>query len=184
MNICVFCGSAAGLHPEYAEAARHLGKLLARGGHTLIYGGGKVGLMGILADAALAQGGRVIGIIPDFLVEKEVGHHALTQLMVVGTMHERKRKMADLADAFVILPGGWGTLDETAEMLTWKQLGLIRQPLCILNIRGYFDDLLRQMDRMVEEGFLRPVYRNMIGLGKNSEEVLHYLASSIGNPTC
>lgn len=122
---------------------------------TLVYGGGNIGLMGILADQIMSNGGKVIGVIPDFLMQKEVGHTGLTQLEVVGSMHERKRRMADLADAFIALPGGWGTLDELAEILTWKQLNLIQASVGILNINHYFDSLISQMQTMVQEGFLQ-----------------------------
>lgn len=179
MNICIFCGSAAGYDSAFAEAARITGHLIAAQQHTLIYGGGNIGLMGIVADAVLQKGGSVIGVIPEFLLEKEVGHTGLTRLIVVKTMHERKQKMADLADAFIMLPGGWGTLDETAEILTWKQLGLIRQPVAILNSNGFYDPLIHQMDVMVEQGFLKPVYRDMIFIGRTPEEVLHQLTSRI-----
>ncbi len=154
MNICVFCGSGMGRNPIYADAARTLGRLMAQHQSTLIYGGGNIGLMGTVADAVMAGGGKVIGVIPDFLMQKEVGHKGLTQLEVVGSMHERKRRMADLADAFVALPGGWGTLDELAEILTWRQLGLVKAPVAILNTNHYFDTLLKQMEVMVIEGFL------------------------------
>lgn len=154
MNICVFCGSGVGNNSIYADAAHELGVLLAKDDHTLIFGGGNIGLMGILADSVLKANGRVIGVIPDFLMKKEVGHPGLSQLEVVSSMHERKRRMADLADAFLVLPGGWGTLDETAEILTWKQLGLVDQPVGILNLNGFFDTLLTQMNIMVKEGFL------------------------------
>jgi hypothetical protein len=154
MNICVFCGSGTGRNPVYADAARALGKLIVQHQSTLIYGGGNIGLMGIVADAVMAGGGKVVGVIPDFLMQKEVGHKGLTQLEVVGSMHERKRRMADLANAFVALPGGWGTLDELAEILTWRQLGLVKAPVAILNTNNYFDTLLKQMEVMVTEGFL------------------------------
>ena len=154
MNICVFCGSGTGRNPVYADAARTLGKLMVQHQSTLIYGGGNIGLMGIVADAVMAGGGKVVGVIPDFLMQKEVGHKGLTQLEVVGSMHERKRRMADLANAFVALPGGWGTLDELAEILTWRQLGLVKAPVAILNTNNYFDTLLKQMEVMVTEGFL------------------------------
>lgn len=154
MNICVFCGSGTGHNPAYAEAARTLGNLLVRHQSTLIYGGGNIGLMGVVADQVMAGGGKVIGVIPDFLMKKEVGHKGLTQLEVVGSMHERKRRMADLSDVFVALPGGWGTLDELAEILTWRQLELVKAPVAILNTNGYFDTLLKQMEIMVNEGFL------------------------------
>lgn len=154
MNICVFCGSGTGRNPVYADAARALGKLIVQHQSTLIYGGGNIGLMGIVADAVMAGGGKVVGVIPDFLMQKEVGHKGLTQLEVVGSMHERKRRMADLANAFVALPGGWGTLDELAEILTWRQLGLVKAPVAVLNTNNYFDTLLKQMEVMVTEGFL------------------------------
>lgn len=178
MNVCIFCGSAAGHNPLFAEAARQTGRLLALRGHTLVYGGGNIGLMGILADAALHHGGRVIGIIPEFLLEKEVGHTALTELIVVQTMHERKKKMADLADTFLMLPGGWGTLEETAEILTWKQLGLIRQPVAILNTLGFYNHLIRQMDHMVDQGFLKSVYRELIFISNTPEAALDQLSST------
>lgn len=154
MNICVFCGSGTGHNPVYAEAAQTLGRLMVKHHATLIYGGGNIGLMGIVADQVMSGGGKAIGVIPDFLMQKEVGHKGLTQLEVVGSMHERKRRMADLADAFVALPGGWGTLDELAEILTWRQLGLVKAPVSVLNTNRYFDTLLKQMELMVTEGFL------------------------------
>jgi uncharacterized protein (TIGR00730 family) len=154
MNICVFCGSSMGNEDIYIASAKELGHLLARSNSTLIYGGGNIGLMGLLADSALLHGGKVIGVIPDFLLRREVAHHGLTQLEVVDSMHERKRRMAELADAFIALPGGWGTLDELAEILTWKQLGLIDSPIGLLNINGYFDHLVAQMKVMTRDGFL------------------------------
>ena len=156
MNVCVFCGSSTGTHAEFASAAEETGRLLAHGGHTLIYGGGNIGLMGILADAALHHGGKVIGVIPDFLMNREVGHRGLTELIIVASMHERKKRMADLADAFVALPGGWGTLDELAEILTWRQLGLTSQPIGLLNVNSFFSPLIEQMDQMTQKGFLHP----------------------------
>ena len=177
MNVCVFCGSSAGIKSEFAETARELGELLAKKGHTLIYGGGNIGLMGILADSALEHAGKVIGIIPDFLIKKEVGHNGLTSLEVVLSMHERKRRMADLADAFIVLPGGWGTLDETAEILTWIQLGLIHQPIGLVNIMGYFDFLLAQMNHMVSEGFLNPKNMDFVKVDNTPAKVLQLLAS-------
>ena len=172
MNICVFCGSGVGNKTIYANAARELGSLMALKGHTLVYGGGNIGLMGILADAVLEKKGTVIGVIPDFLMRKEVGHTGLTQLEIVSSMHERKRRMADLADAFLVLPGGWGTLDETAEILTWKQLGLVHQPLAFLNIDGFFDTLLAQMNTMVKAGFLKSENMDLVKVGETPEQVL------------
>src|SRR5262245_24522794 len=131
MNLCVFCGSSRGNSPVYEAAAQELGRLMANEGHTLVYGGGNVGLMGVLADSVLQHQGEVIGVIPDFLLRREVGHRGITRLEVVGTMHERKKRMADISEAFIAMPGGWGTLDELAEILTWKQLGLIDQPISI-----------------------------------------------------
>jgi uncharacterized protein (TIGR00730 family) len=157
MNICVFCGSGTGNQPVYAQAARTLGALMARQGHALVYGGGNIGLMGIVADAVLEHRGEVIGVIPDFLLKREVGHRGVTRLEVVQTMHERKKRMADLSDAFIAMPGGWGTLDELAEILTWGQLDLIHQPVGVLNTEHFFDPLLRQMQHMVDTGFLREV---------------------------
>ena len=154
MNICIFCGSSTGEDPAFADAARLTGSLIARSGHTLVYGGGNIGLMGIAADAALEAKGKVIGVIPDFLVQREVGHTGLTDLIMVNSMHERKKRMADLADAFVALPGGWGTLDELAEILTWRQLGLIDQPVGLLNVSSFFTPLLDQMKVMSDKGFL------------------------------
>ncbi len=156
MNVCVFCGSSTGLDPAYANAARETGKLLATGNHTLVYGGGNIGLMGILADQVLEGGGKVIGVIPDFLMSREVGHSGLSELIVVQSMHERKKRMADLADVFLALPGGWGTLDELAEILTWRQLGLIHQPVGLLNVDLFFMPLVEQMRTMSAKGFLHP----------------------------
>lgn len=156
MNICVFCGSSTGEDSQFSDAAQEMGTLIGRSGHTLVYGGGNIGLMGIVADAVLSRNGKVIGVIPDFLVQREVGHRGLTELIVVSSMHERKKRMADLTDVFVALPGGWGTLDELAEILTWRQLGLIDQPVGVLNVGSFFSPLLEQMKVMVDKGFLHP----------------------------
>lgn len=172
MNICVFCGSSTGRNSVYTDAARELGHRIASQQHTLIYGGGNIGLMGILADAVLEKKGQVIGVIPDFLMQKEVGHTGLTTLELVPSMHVRKKRMADLADVFVALPGGWGTLDETAEILTWKQLGLIQHPVGILNINGFFDCLLQQMNLMVREGFLNPSNMDFVKVSNTPEQLL------------
>lgn len=176
MNIAVFCGSATGKNSVYADAARELGVLLAQREHTLVYGGGNIGLMGILADAVLNRGGNVIGVIPGFLFEKEVGHTGVTQLEVVSSMHERKKRMADLADAFIMMPGGWGTLDETAEILTWRQLTLISQPVGILNINFFFDPLIEQMNRMTAEGFLKPAHLNSVIMDDSPARLLDRLS--------
>ena len=152
--VCVYCGSNTGSKPAYAERARALGMHLANEGLALVYGGGNVGLMGLVADAALAAGGEVVGVIPEQLVGWEVAHQGLTRLEVVANMHERKARMFDLSDAFVALPGGFGTLDEMFEMLTWRQLGLGDKPCAFLDVDGFFAPLVAMMDRMVEERFL------------------------------
>jgi uncharacterized protein (TIGR00730 family) len=175
MNICVFCGSSLGSEAIYSASAQELGCLLAHSNSTLIYGGGNVGLMGILADSVLLNGGKVIGVIPDFLLRREVAHNGLTELEVVDSMHERKRRMADLADAFIALPGGWGTLDELAEILTWKQLGLIDSPIGLLNINSYFDHLLAQMKVMTRDGFLGDSSLASLRISKSSTALLTQL---------
>ncbi|MEJ2603799.1 MAG: TIGR00730 family Rossman fold protein [Gammaproteobacteria bacterium] len=161
-SVCVFAGSNAGARDDYARAARSLGGEVARRGWRLVYGGGKVGLMGLLADATIEAGGEVIGVIPEALMRKEVGHGALSDLRVVRTMHERKAMMSDLSDAVVALPGGLGTLEELFEILTWAQLGIHSKPCGVLNAGGYYDDLLDFLDRTVEEGFVRAEHRDMI----------------------
>ena len=161
-RICVFCGSNAGARSEYAEAARTLATVLAERKLGIVYGGGNVGLMGVLADAALARGGEVIGVIPQKLVDKEVAHRGVTELLVVETMHERKALMNDLSDAFLALPGGFGTLDEFFEVLTWSQLGFHGKPCALLNVAGYYDGLLTMLDHAVTERFLRPAHRELV----------------------
>ena len=153
-TICVFCGSNLGIRPVYRAAAERLASLLLQRGIELIYGGGNVGLMGVLADTMLAQGGRVIGVIPQSLLAREVGHRGLTKLHVVSSMHERKALMADLSDAFLALPGGFGTFEEFCEIVTWSQLGIHQKPCGLLNVDGYYDPLLRLFDHAVGEGFL------------------------------
>lgn len=161
MRICVFCGSSSG-RSEYVEAARHVGTTLAERGIELVYGGAKVGTMGAVADAALAAGGRVIGVIPRGLVDREIAHKGLTELHVVADMHERKAKMAELSDGFVALPGGAGTLEELFEVWTWAQLGLHTKPVGLLDVAGYYGHLTRFVEHMVVEGFLKPPYRDML----------------------
>lgn len=173
MNICVFCGSAKGENPVFAQEARELGRLLATSSHSLIYGGGNVGLMGIVADAVMEHKGEVIGVIPDFLLQREVGHRGLSRLEVVESMHIRKKRMADLADAFIAIPGGWGTLDELAEILTWRSLGLIHHPIGLLNIDHFFDPLLDQMRSMVKNGFLKAANFELLLVETSSEKLLH-----------
>ena len=161
MRVCVFCGSSAGNRPGYREAALALGRTLAERGAELVYGGSKVGLMGAVADAALTAGGRVIGIIPTSLRDKEIAHEGLTELYVVGSMHERKAMMADMSSGFIALPGGIGTLEELFEIWTWAQLGYHRKPVGLLDIEGYYRPLLAFLDSTVEEGFVRPEHRAM-----------------------
>lgn len=177
MNICVFCGSGTGVSPVYSEAARKLGVLFAQFSIRLVYGGGKIGLMGVVADAVLQSGGKVTGVIPQFLMAKEVGHNGITDLEVVDSMHQRKQRMADLSDAFIALPGGWGTLEELSEILTWKQLGLITQPVFLLNTNRFFDPLLAQMRLMVNEGFLHAVSFDLLQVEQEPEKILSFLTS-------
>jgi uncharacterized protein (TIGR00730 family) len=158
-RICVFCGSASGARPAYAEAARALGREVARRGIGLVYGGGAVGLMGIAADAALGAGAEVIGVIPYGLLKREVGHGGGVEMHIVDTMHQRKAKMAELADGFVVLPGGYGTLEEAVEALTWAQLGIQGKGVVFLDIEGYWRPFMAALDHMQAEGFIRPAHR-------------------------
>lgn len=173
--LCVFCGANHGRRPAYREAAQRVGELLAQRGITLVYGGGNVGLMGALADACLASGGRVIGVIPKALAEKEIAHAGLTEMHVVGSMHERKALMADLADAFLSLPGGFGTWDEFCEALTWSQLGLQKKACSFLNVEGYYDALLSLTERAAEDGFIRPEHRELLLVETDAERLLDRL---------
>lgn len=171
-RICVFSGSSLGACPEYAAAARRLGGVLAAEGLGVVYGGSSVGLMAELADAALAGGAEVIGVIPESLVRREVAHHGLSKLTVVETMHERKAEMARLSDAFVALPGGMGTLDELFEIVTWAQLGFHEKPCGLLNVRGYFDRLLEFLDHMVSERFVHGAHRDLVVVATGPEDLL------------
>ncbi len=171
-SLCVFCGSRPGDDPGYAEAARHLGRTLAERHTTLVYGGGHVGLMGVVADAALEAGGAVVGVMPRALVEREIAHTGLTQLHVVGSMHERKALMANLSEGFVALPGGTGTLEELFEVFTWAQLGEHRKPCGLLNVARYYDPLLNVLDQMVARGFLSEKHRGMIVVEQGPERLL------------
>nr|WP_223650693.1 TIGR00730 family Rossman fold protein [Hymenobacter psoromatis] len=164
-SVAVYCGSSSGNQEMYTQQAQAMGRELARRGLTLVYGGGRVGLMGIIADAVLAAGGRVIGVIPRFLADKELAHRGCTELHVVDTMHQRKLLMADLADGFVAMPGGFGTLEELFEVLTWGQLGLHGKPVALLNTLGFYDKLLALLDHMRAEAFLRP---------ENQAQLLHH----------
>lgn len=171
-RLCVFCGSNIGMREAYRESARALGNEMARRGLGLVYGGGNVGLMGVIANAVLQGGGEVIGVIPDHLIAKEVEHRGLTDLRVVGTMHERKALMADLAHGFIALPGGFGTYDEFCEVVTWAQLGLHQKPCGMLNVAGFFDSLLAMFDHATREGFIRPDHRAMLRVSSEPNALL------------
>ena len=170
-RICVFCGSSLGARAEYAAAARELGSFLARKGIGIVFGAGNVGLMGQLADAALAGGGEVIGVIPHALVERELAHPGLSGIHVVRSMHERKALMAELSDAFIAAPGALGTFEEILEIVTWGQLGLHEKPCGVLNLRGYFDPLLALLDNAVDEGFLKPKHRGLLLVGETPADL-------------
>lgn len=174
-RLCVFCGSSAGHRPEYREAAHQLGRLLAEHGIGLVFGGGHIGLMGILADAILEGDGEAIGVIPQALVDRELAHNSLTTLHVVNTMHQRKALMADLADGFVGLPGGVGTADEFFEILTWAQLGMHAKPVGLLNVVGFFDPLLQWLDTCVREGFLAQEYRELLRIAAAPRDLLEMI---------
>jgi uncharacterized protein (TIGR00730 family) len=176
-SVCVFCGANPGVRPSYAAAARHLGEVLAARGLTLVYGGASTGLMGAVADAALAGGGKVVGVLPEFMVAREVAHPGLTELHLVSSMHERKAAMAARADAFVALPGGFGTLDELFEVLTWSQLGLHHKPCALLDVDGYYAPLVTFLDRAAAEGLLRPEHRAMLFVERDPERLAVRLAS-------
>jgi uncharacterized protein (TIGR00730 family) len=175
-SVCVFCGSNTGADPRYRNAAERLGAFLAERGHGLVYGGGRVGLMGALADAALAAGGRVIGVIPEPLVAREIAHTGLTELHVTTGMHARKARMLELADAFVAMPGGFGTLDELFEVLTWAQLGIHAKPIGLLNLAGYFDPLVRFLDHAVDRGFVRAEHRDLLPVAEDPGLLLELMA--------
>ena len=175
-SIVVFCGSAEGYDSNYSDTAYALGSLLAERSIRLIYGGAKVGLMGAIAEGALDKGGEVVGVIPHFLQTKEIAHEGITEMIMVNTMHERKMKMHELCDAAIVLPGGFGTMEEMFEMLTWAQLGLHEKPIGLLNINGYYDGLKVMVNNMVSEGFLNECYGSMLLSSESSEELLDMLA--------
>jgi uncharacterized protein (TIGR00730 family) len=177
-RICVYCGSSPGRRPAYAAAARAMGTALARRGLGLVYGGGNVGLMGLVADAALAAGGEVIGVIPEQLADLELAHQGLTELFVVPTMHERKALMARLADAFVALPGGYGTFEELLEALTWTQLGLHVKPCGVLDVEAYYGPLLAQLERATADGFLRTDHASILLADTDPDTLLERLAAA------
>jgi uncharacterized protein (TIGR00730 family) len=176
-RVCVYCGSSPGAEPRFAKAADDLGRAIVERGLSLVYGGGSIGLMGRVADAVLSRGGRAIGVIPSALVRREIAHLSLSDLHVVATMHERKARMADLADAFIALPGGMGTLDEMFEMLTWGQLGLHAKPCGFLDVAGYFRSLLEFLDQAVEQRFLKIEHRTMFLVDDEPWRLLDRLAT-------
>lgn len=176
-RVCVFCGSSPGKDPVHLEAARATGRALAARGIGLVYGGGSVGLMGAVADATLDAGGQAVGVIPRALELRELAHRRLTTLHVVGSMHERKARMAELADGFIALPGGMGTLEELAEILTWAQLGLHARPVALLDVAGYYAPLIEFFDRAVAEGFVRPEHRRLLLVGPEPGALLDRFAT-------
>jgi uncharacterized protein (TIGR00730 family) len=182
-TLCVYCGSRPGADPAFADAARQVGASIGRRGWQLVYGGGRVGLMGTVADAALAAGARVIGIIPQTLMAREVGHAGLTELHVVQTMHERKQMMAERADAFVALPGGIGTFEELFEVWTWRQLGYHDKPIGLLNVAGYYAPLLDFMERTVAQGFVDPGQRALLQQATDAEALLDRIGELIPRAT-
>jgi len=176
-RICVYCGSNAGNNPAHRTAARELGAFLARKGIGLVYGGGNVGLMGAVADGALTEKGEVIGVIPRALMEKELGHGGVTELRVVGSMHERKQMMVDLSDGFIALPGGFGTLDELFETLTWLQLSFHEKPVALLNVGGFFDGLIKFIAHMSHSGFLKPEHARCVIVESDAGKLLTAMES-------
>ena len=176
-SISVFCGSSQGFDPVFRETAFTLGETLASRNITLVYGGARIGLMGAVADGCISRGGKVIGVIPHFLRTKEVAHENLNELILVETMHERKMKMHDLCDAFIALPGGYGTLEELFEMITWAQLGLHQKPVGVLNVQGFYDPLLEQVGTMVKAGFLKAEHRHMLLTSNSPSQLLDELNS-------
>ena len=174
-RIAVYCGAAAGNSSEYRQIAEETGAIMASSGYDLVYGGGKVGIMGIVADAVLQGGAKVTGVIPHFLFNMEVGHEGVTELIKVETMHERKMRMFELSDAFLALPGGFGTMEELFEMLTWAQLGLHNKPICVLNCFGFYDGLKEQVNRMEQSGFLHKDTKALLHFAKSPAEAIAYL---------
>ena len=174
-RICVFCGSSVGASPKYLAEARALGQRIARGGWGLVYGGTSIGLMGAMADAALAAGADVVGVLPQALQGREIAHRGVTKLHLVGSMHERKALMASLSDAFIALPGGYGTLDEFFEIVTWAQLQIHAAPCVLINTGGYYDPLLRFLDHAVREEFVKPANRGLVQVASDSREALQWI---------
>ncbi len=171
-KICVYCGSSTQVNPDYFETANRLGQIFAENGIEAVYGGGSIGLMGTLADSMIANGGKIIGVIPAFMVEESWEHKNLEELIVVETMHERKEKMAFMSDAAVALPGGCGTMEELLEAITWKQLGIFTKPIIIVNTNNYFDPLIQMLEKAVNENFMRELHKNIWTVVESADEVL------------
>jgi uncharacterized protein (TIGR00730 family) len=176
-RLCVFCGSAPGSQPEYLEAARELGQAMAANKIELVYGGGRVGLMGAVADAVMASGGKVFGIIPERLAAQEIAHNGLTELKIVKSMHERKAIMAEMSDGFVAMPGGFGTIEEYCEVLTWSQLGFQKKACGLLNTLGFFDNLIRLFDDMTSKGFVMPVHRELVLVSQDPKDIINQVSN-------
>ena len=177
-HLCVFCGSSKGNDSIYEKLALELADVIVKNDLTMVYGGGSIGIMGILADKILSENGKVIGVIPRFLYDLEVGHDNVTELIIVESMHERKQKMAEISDGFLALPGGFGTLEEMGEILTWIQLKLIQKPIGILNINGFYDHLLKMLDNMVNTGFLKQNNRNILLSSDDPNEIINIIKSA------
>lgn len=181
-SICVYCGANFNGDRNLKAVVEELASLMAQNHIKLVFGGGSVGVMGLIADAVLTKGGEAIGVIPQFLMDKEVGHKGLTEMIVTENMHQRKQKMADIADAFLILPGGFGTLEEFFEVLTWLQLGLHQKPIAVLNINGFYDFLFKQMDVMVEQKFLKPINRDLVINESTPKKIIELMNGFSANP--
>ena len=181
-SICVFCGANFNGDPVLKQTVEQLAEVMVSRNISLVFGGGKVGVMGLLADAVINLGGKTIGVIPQFLMDKEVGHTGLTELHIVDNMHQRKQLMNDLCDGIIMLPGGFGTLEEFFEVLTWLQLGLHKSPVGVLNVNGFYDNLLAQMDVMVEQKFLKPTNRNLVITSADAIELVNLMENVIINP--
>lgn len=181
-SICVFCGANFNGDPILKQSVEQLAQTMVAKDITLIFGGGKVGVMGLLADAVLRAGGKAVGVIPKFLMDKEVGHTGITELHVVDNMHQRKQMMADLCDGFIMLPGGFGTLEEFFEVLTWLQLGLHSNPIGILNVNGFYDPILKQMDVMIENRFLKQTNRDLVLTSTDAAELIHQMENIVIKP--
>jgi uncharacterized protein (TIGR00730 family) len=177
-HLCIFCGSSKGNDPVYEKTAEELAKIIVDEGLTMVYGGGSIGIMGVLADKILSLNGKVIGVIPRFLYDLEVGHDNVTELIIVESMHERKQKMAEISDGFLALPGGFGTLEEMGEILTWIQLKLIRKPIGLLNINGFYDQFLNMLDNMVSSGFLKENNREILLSSKDPKEIVDIIKNA------